>query len=531
MSFHLRLRIRKNIVSIQYAAYKIQISFDRDNDIIIQNYLAIDYANCFNQIFLKQGLENISSEWVMDSILHSLVGSRSRGFWIVIFVFLAFLTADVVVDNLSLNVTAENISSLPWVTLFVALTAAFGLGQFFLLRFLKENSKDVRGKNIQLERFYRVIEIVQYLLFAVLLVTCLQIIVASSYMTLFLIISTTLSLGLAIAIQIILAWLFLRWSRIKKNFVVLLYGLSSVAIIANLVLLLVISDLALFHLPSIRTPQSDQNLPLADPNTVEGSMQLLVGMSAVVYFILLWVSTAFLLHSYSQSMGKVKFWAIMIFPLASFIIQFLVVIPYWAANPQENIIYVVLGQTLPGLASGVLFAIPYWTISRSLHPSALSNYMIIAGIGIILFQFSTTAGVYWGPYPAFGLFSVSLTGLACFFMLLGIYSSAISAAQDSTIRRKINTAVVQESEILGSIGVAEMERTLLKKVRELVRDNSDQFYEETGMQPSPVTDQEMMSYVHAAVTEVKKLRSHHGTHQEEQQKAKDDFDKRRDSEA
>jgi hypothetical protein len=466
----------------------------------------------------------------MDSLLHSLVESKSRGFWIVIFLFLAFLTVDIVVDNLSLNVTAENISSTPWITLFVALTAVFGLGQFFLLRFLKENSKDIRGKNIQLERFYRTIEIVQYLLFAALLATCLQIIITSSYMTLFLIISTTVSLGLAIAIQIILAWLFLRWSRTKKNFVVLLYGLSSVAIIVNLILLLVISDLALFYQPSIRTPQSDQNLPLADPNTVEGSMQLLVGMSAVVYFILLWVSTAFLLHSYSQRMGKVKFWAIMIFPLTSFIIQFLVVIPYWAANPQENIIYVVLGQTLPGLASGVLFAIPYWTISRSLSPSALSNYMIIAGIGIILFQFSTTAGVYWGPYPAFGLYSVSLTGLACFFMLLGIYSSAISAAQDSSIRRKINNTIIRESEIVGSIGLAEMEQTLLKKVRELVKDNSDQFYEETGMQPS-VTDQEMKSYVEEAITEVKKLRSHQQTGREEQQKAKDDFDKRRDSEA
>ncbi len=466
----------------------------------------------------------------MGSVLHSLVEGRSRVIWIVIFLFIAFLTADIVVDNVSLSVTAENISSTPWITSFTILTTVFGLGQFFLLRFLKENSKDIRGKNIQLQRFYRAIEIVQYLLFAVLLVTCLQIIITSSYTTLFLIISTTLSLGLAIAILIILAWLFLRWSRTKKNFVVLLYGLSSVAIIANLILLLVVSDLALFQLPSIRTPQSEQNFPFADPNTAQGSMQLLVAMSAVVYFILLWVSTAFLLHSYSQKMGKVKFWGIMIFPLASFIVQFLVVIPYWAANPQENIIYVVLGQTLPGLASGVLFAIPYWTISQSLRPSALSNYMIIAGIGIILFQFSTTAGVYWGPYPAFGLYSVSLTGLSCFFMLTGIYSSAISAAQDSSIRRKINNTVIRESEIIGSIGVAEMEQTLLNKVREIAKDNAGQFYEETGVQPS-VTDQEMKSYVHEAITEVKKLRRHQRANGDDQHRPKDDFVKRGDSEA
>ena len=229
-------------------------------------------------------------------------------------------------------------------------------------------------------------------------------------------------------------------------------------------------------------------------------------MSAVVSFILLWVSTAFLLHSYSQKMGKFKFWGIMILPLASFIIQFLVVIPYWALHPQENIIYVVLGQTLPGLASGVLFAIPYWTISRSMRPTAVSNYMIIAGIGIILFQFSTTAGVYLGPYPPFGLYSVSLTGLSCFFMLIGIYSSAISAAQDSSLRKRIHNTSIHDSEMLGSIGAAEMEQTLQKKVGKILRENVDQFYEETGVQPS-MTDQEVNSYVHEAITKAKESRS------------------------
>jgi len=229
-------------------------------------------------------------------------------------------------------------------------------------------------------------------------------------------------------------------------------------------------------------------------------------------------------------MGKAKFWAIVIFPLASFIIQFLVVIPYWALNPQQNIIYVVLGQTLPGLASGVLFAIPYWTIARSMRPTAVSNYMIIAGIGIILFQFSTTAGIFWGPYPVFGLYSVSTTGLSCFFLLIGIYCSAISAAHDSSIRRRINKTIIHESEMLGSIGAAEMEQTLLKKVTGIVRDNANQFYEETGVQPS-LTDQEMESYVHQAITEVKKIGTHQRADRHHQEKSKDDFFKRRNRDA
>src|SRR5215213_4510153 len=118
----------------------------------------------------------------MDSILHSPVRGKSKKFWVMFIVFLAFLIADVVIVNLSLNTTAESISSTPWIIMFVTLTAAFGLGQFFLLRFLKENSKEIRGKNMQLHRFYYAVEIIQYLLFAILLATCLQIILTSSYM-------------------------------------------------------------------------------------------------------------------------------------------------------------------------------------------------------------------------------------------------------------------------------------------------------------------------------------------------------------
>lgn len=466
----------------------------------------------------------------MNSILRYGVEGKSKKFWIILLAFLAFLIVDIVIVNLSLSIPAESISSPPWVGIYVTLTAVFGLGQFFLLSFLKENSKHVRDKNIQLHRFYYVIEIIQYLLFAILLVTCLQIILTSSYMSFFLIISTTVSLGLAVAILGILTWLFLGWSRTNKNFVVLLYGLSSIAIIVNMILLILVSDLTLLQVPSIISAQSDHNIPIADPNTLEGSIQWLQAMSAVVYFILLWVSTAFLLHSYSQRIGKVKFWVIMIFPLASFLIQFLVVIPYWALNPQENIIYIVLGQTLPGLASGVLFAIPYWSIARSMRPTAVSNYMIIAGIGIIIFQFSTTAGVYLGPYPAFGLYSVSLTGLSCFFILIGIYSSAISAAQDSSLRKRIHLASIQESEMLGSIGTAEMEQTLLKKVREIVKNNADQFYEETGVQAS-ITDQEVNSYVQEAIIKVKESGIHRPADGEHQQKPKDEFVKGRDGEA
>lgn len=466
----------------------------------------------------------------MRSSLRLIGGGEGKKFWPIFTVFVAFLITDILVDFLTINSSAENISSVPWIALFVTLTAVFGVGQFFLLGFLKESSKDIGLRNTRLHKTAYVVTIIQYVLFAILLATSLQVILTSQYSSLFLILSNTVSLGLAAAISAILGWLFFLWTGIKKNFVVLLYGLSSVAIVVNMILTLVLTDFSLLQLPPTRTPQSEVKYPFFDPNSAIGIVQNLQVLSAVVYFMLLWVSTALLLHYYSQRIGKIKFWTIMVIPLASSIIQILVVFPYFAVNPQQNLIYVILGFALPGLISGLLFAIPFLTVSRQMHSTAVGNYLVISAIGIILFQFSTTAGILHGPYPPFGLYSVSVTGLSSFFILIGLYSSALSTAQDSSIRERIRKTVIHEAEMLGAIGAAEKEQRVTKKVIEMIKDNTDHFYEETGVQPS-LTDTEMKSYLDLAIAEIRQAGvAHRDTHREHGERGKDDSIKRRDSE-
>lgn len=465
-----------------------------------------------------------------DSILYAGGGVKSsKKFWPVLFVFIAFLVVDILINFLSENTNAENISSPPWIALFVTLTGIFGAGQFFLLGFLKENIKDIGMKNELLYKSYYVVTIIQYLLFAILLATTLQVVLTSHYSTFLLTVSNTMSLGLAAALFAILGWLFFSWSRTNKNFVVLLYGLSSVAIIVNMILTIIFYDVALFKLDPTRTSQSEVKFPIFDPNSAIGIIQGLQGLTAFIYFDLLWVSTAFLLRHYSRRIGKIKFWGIMTTPLALFTIQFLLVFPYFALNPQQNIIYVILGFSFPGIVSGVLFAIPFLTISRATRPAAVSKYLLISAIGIVLFQFSTLAAVVYAPYPPFGLYSVSATGLSSLFVLVGVYSSAISTAQDSAIREKIRRAIVQEAEMLGSIGAAEKEQYLAKKVMAIVKNNVDRLYEETGVEPS-LKDEEMKSYLDLVMIEIGKSGVISRPSREEKGGAKDDSVKRRDTE-
>jgi hypothetical protein len=61
------------------------------------------------------------------------------------------------------------------------------------------------------------------------------------------------------------------------------------------------------------------------------------------------------------------------------------------------------------------------------------------------------------PYPPFGLPTISFIGLASYLVLAGIYSSAISAAEDSKLRQSIRNFALKETKLLDSIGMAQME--------------------------------------------------------------------------
>jgi len=110
------------------------------------------------------------------------------------------------------------------------------------------------------------------------------------------------------------------------------------------------------------------------------------------------------------------------------------------------------------------------------------------------------------PYPPFGLPTISFIGLASYLVLTGIYSSAISAAEDSKLRQSIRNFTLKETNLLDSIGMAQMEQEIQKRVLALTKQNQDRMAEETGIQSS-LTDEDMKRYLEQVIEEVKKLRT------------------------
>lgn len=155
---------------------------------------------------------------------------------------------------------------------------------------------------------------------------------------------------------------------------------------------------------------------------------------------------------------------------------------------------------------GILFAVAFWSTARKLTDGRLKKYMIISGVGLALVFSSDQAIILSGrPYPPFGLFTISYVGLSSYMMLVGIYYSAISAAQDSRLRHMIRSSVQTQSNLLEFISVAQMEVQIQRRVLDSLSKTSFEMTGNTGVQSS-LNEHDIKEYLHEVIEEVKKSR-------------------------
>jgi hypothetical protein len=93
--------------------------------------------------------------------------------------------------------------------------------------------------------------------------------------------------------------------------------------------------------------------------------------------------------------------------------------------------------------------------------------------------------------------------ISSYLILVGVYSSAISVAQDVNLRKSLRKSVEQQSTLLDKIGASEMEQEIHRRVIKITKEKLNKMTEETGVQSS-VTDDEMKQYMNDVLKEIKK---------------------------
>ncbi len=80
--------------------------------------------------------------------------------------------------------------------------------------------------------------------------------------------------------------------------------------------------------------------------------------------------------------------------------------------------------------------------------------------------------------------NVSFVGLAAFLILVGLHHSAISVAQDSKLRHLIKNSALKESNLLGSMGSAQMAQDTQNKIVSVAKENAHLLKQRSGREPS-----------------------------------------------
>ncbi|MBA3750539.1 MAG: hypothetical protein H0X03_06555 [Nitrosopumilus sp.] len=413
-------------------------------------------------------------------------------------------------NNLNLNVL-----------LFVIVSSVCIIGQYYILEFIKmkkvmwgDNTNNILKVNLR-----QIVTVIQYFLAAIILVVIFQITILSQYTVSLLIISSTISYILSIILISLLTSKFFFWFKSDKNFVVFLYGFASAILVINLCITFIFTESILFGKPPQLgphfgtggfTPESGSNLSIIEDLYI---------ITSIGSFLILWFATVMFLfpHKHHNDEGKKrsisKYLVISFIPLMYFLSQFILLFLN-IFSPLINEIPIQLGiiLTLVFLLSkpigGILFGAVFFLLRRDLpDKSPAKDYLIISSFGmVILFVVNQGVTLSNALYPPFGLVTVSLLGLASYMFLVGLYSSAISSAQDRNLRRIMKNSVMDQSKLLTSLGYAEMERQIENKVSKIAKNKKIMLESKTDISLS-FGDEEIKRYLDFLINEMSNQRN------------------------
>jgi hypothetical protein len=405
------------------------------------------------------------------------------------------------------ELTLKSTTSWP-IALFTIISVVSLAGQNLTLRFIRQklNQSMAVNESLSLNTIYKVAFMVHYALAAILVLVIFQMLVTSQYNAVLLNAAITVSYMFGVVIMTILSHRFFLWSKLNRSYVMSLYGLSFIMIAVNLSITLWLANSILLARPGEVIQHVMVQIPQINANPTLNYAYII---TTITSFIVTWCATIGLLKNYIRKMRKFTYWSAAILPLAYFVSQFLVFSlgllgPTLISNPIFYGFVFTIIFTLSKPIGGIIFGIGFWLIAKNIHKdNVVRSYLVISAYGfLLLFTSNQAILLTFTYYPPFGLATISFVGLSSYLVLVGIYSSAISISQDANLRLEIRRLAIRESKLLDSIGLAQIEEDLRKRVLHVARINKNNVAE-AGIQ-STLNEDEVNQYLDDVLKEIKR---------------------------
>jgi hypothetical protein len=434
--------------------------------------------------------------------------NNSRYSILIISVFLVLLGIENV-DTIVARFLVQFNTSNAGMALFITISIGYILGQFLLLRFMNSSSHTIKVRSSLIRSLHKAVSIVQWVLVGNVILLIIQMTLLSSYSIISLLLVAYVSNFFTASLLAIFAFRFFSWYRNGNHSLgILLYALAFIILATSEVFAGIGSGYLLWQKDDIITPASEVHFA----NFPEGSL-LNIFFSSYSYvdytsFLLTLVASALLLYHYSKKARTPKMIIIIALPILGYTSTILDALNIYDTDTNPNLFYYYVFQILAAISGGVLFAFSFWVISKKLPESPVKTFLKIAALGFILLYLSNHTDVNSATYPPYGINSLSLLPLSSYFVLFGLYSSALSLSQDITLRNHLRSMARNDQNLLSSIGTAQMENEVKRAVGELkgVADVEEkELAEKTGIE-TPIAQNEVEDYLKQVIEEVARSR-------------------------
>ena len=400
----------------------------------------------------------------------------------------------------------ERLSSNVGVFTFIVISVVFAITQYLILAHIKKSNKETTQRVPHLSKLHTGVSVAQYSLAVVIAVVILLILLTQQYNIIALYIVYVFSFGLWILTLALLAKAFFSWYKFSsKNIIVLIFTLSMIAYIVNGITGLAENSDMLAQQKKIITSVDVAYFPEFSIESVGSQIGMANHIVSTVAYILTWIGTVKMLFPYIKKLGKIKFWIIMGVAMIYYLIEFpLFVLGYFTPSENVDAMTNVLIFSFAGIMSGIIFGAAFLSVARTLRKgSDLRNHMIIAAYGFLLFYISGSAMASQAAYPPYGIVSISFIGISCYLIYTGLYSSAVTVSQDTTLRLSIRKSLDEQAKFLHSVGSAHMEQELQSTVMKIAKKHSDVLTEKTGVESS-MTESDIKEYMTMVLNEIHK---------------------------
>jgi hypothetical protein len=402
----------------------------------------------------------------------------------------------------------------------------YGIGSWILLGYTKRISEEIRAKSRFINIIHWTVTIAQFSLLGILLF-----ILFSDTTTGFLSSSVfAISSILATVIMGVISFKFFSWYKLSysKNFSLLFYGIAALTLAISIAedagtKLLMVQVVQEKSVPGAATESSflykdsekykgqiirkevnsDTTTLLILPSSNLEYYNLLNSTVLPIAFVFRWIASTMLLRNSYQRIGKVSllFWIVLSLPLILYLVGKM---PGFfsgesLAGVDEPYRYYFRILFRAGtIAGNILFGLAFFVVARRMVSSKLRDYLIITGIGdtIVGIALSTSA-----LEPTYGVAGHSLVLLSSYLFSIGLYLSAISLSQDSSLRKSIKSCMV---DLIDNIGTAQMEQELKKKILKIVEEGKENLEDQTGGFSDSVTENDVKEYMELVKEERKR---------------------------